>query len=134
MKTAIYRAATLTLSLELLAGGVADILRVNWASTIMVHLGYPPCMMFIIGISKVLGSVAIIVPFSETVREWAYAGIFFEITGALASHLLSRDAVAAIGPPVAFTLITLLSWKLWKDRLKDAALGELHLSDAKWPS
>jgi uncharacterized membrane protein len=115
-KSAVYWIATVILSLELLVGGVADILRAQWATAIMVHLGYPLYMMLIIGTWKVLGAVAIAVPLTTTAREWAYAGVFFEITGALASHLLNHDPLSTIGSPIAFTLITLLSWRLWKDR------------------
>ena len=129
MKT-IYWITTCTLSLELLAGGVADILQAHWASEIMVHLGYPLYMMWIIGAWKVLGSAAIIAPLPRTIREWAYAGTFFEITGALASHALNRDPVATLGAPIAFTLITLLSWKLWRVRVNDFALNEAHGVDA----
>lgn len=124
MKTTIYWVATCTLSLELFVGGFSDILQAHWASEIMVHLGYPLYMMWIIGTWKVLGSVAIIAPLPRMIREWAYAGTFFEITGALASHALNRDPVTALGAPIAFTLITLLSWKLWRARIGNIALSE----------
>ncbi len=130
MKTSIYWLATSALSLELFVGGVADLMRAHWASAVMLHLGYPLYMMLIIGTWKVLGSVAIIVPLRRTIREWAYAGTFFEITGALASHLLHRDPVGALAPPIAFTLITLLSWKLWRIRVENVALSEDRGVDA----
>ena len=101
---------------ELFVGGIADLMRAQWASEVMIHLGYPLYMMTILGFWKVLAAVALVFPRISRIREWAYAGTMFELTGAAASHLLRGDGLAAAVAPSVFTLLTVLSWILWNDR------------------
>ena len=58
---------------------------------LITPLGYPLYFLYIIGIWKILGVIAILVPRFKLVKEWAYAGFFFLMTGALVSHLASGD-------------------------------------------
>lgn len=112
----LYRIATLAIVLELLAGGIGDLLQARWAAEVMVHLGYPLYVMSILGAWKVLGAIAIAQPQNGLLAEWAYAGTFFELTGALASHVLARDAIGSYIAPVVFAVLTLISWHLRKSR------------------
>jgi hypothetical protein len=116
MQRALYWTTTALLIAELLAGGIADLIRARWAADVMIHLGYPLYMMTILGFWKVLAAVALAVPGFPRLRDWAYAGTFFEITGALASHLLHRDPVGAAISPLVFTALVVVSWKLNEDR------------------
>jgi hypothetical protein len=117
MKNALYWIVTTIIVAELLVGGISDLARAKWAAEIMVHLGYPVYMMFILGFWKVLASVALIVPRFDRIKEWAYAGTIFEMSGAVASHLFRGDTLSSVIAPSAFTLLTIFSWLLWNNRL-----------------
>jgi len=75
-------------------------------------LGYPTYFISLIGIWKMLGVIAILVPKFKLHKEWAYAGIFFTMTGAVISHLASNDIHAQIVAPVVLGIFTVLSWYL----------------------
>lgn len=110
---AIYWVTTALLASELLLGGIWDVLRVSQVHVIIDRLGYPPYFLVILGVWKVLGAVAVIVPRFPRLKEWAYAGVVFDLTGALASNLAS--GVTDTGT-IAFLLlmigVTATSWAL----------------------
>jgi uncharacterized membrane protein YphA (DoxX/SURF4 family) len=78
------------LALELTLGGLWDVLRVPQVQEVTDRLGYPGYFLVILGVWKLLGAIAVIVPRFPRLKEWAYAGVVFNLTGALASHIASR--------------------------------------------
>jgi hypothetical protein len=97
---------------ELIAGSGFDLLKTSSARLIIEHLGYPDYLMTILGFWKLMGAIALIVPGFPMVKEWAYAGIFFEMSGAGASHLLFGDGIPDIIAPLFFIILTIASWAL----------------------
>jgi uncharacterized membrane protein YphA (DoxX/SURF4 family) len=75
-------------------------------------LGYPTYFISLIGIWKVLGVIAILLPKFPLLKEWAYAGIFFTMTGAVISHIASDDIKVQIISPIVLAVFTVLSWYL----------------------
>src|SRR6478736_10576648 len=96
----IYWVATLWLSLGMLSGGIAQLLHVEDTVKGVTHLGYPAYFLNIIGVWKILGVIAVLVPKFPLVKEWAYAGFFFLMTGALYSHIASGDPMKECFGPV----------------------------------
>ena len=90
MKTA-YWVFTGLLAAFMLLASIPDLLSVPEAVAIFVHLGYPTYLLPFLGMAKALGVLAIVVPGFPTLREWAYAGLTFDLTGALYSHLSVGD-------------------------------------------
>lgn len=88
-KTVIYWVATGLLAFELCLGGVWDVLRTPQVRGIIDRLGYPEYFLVILEIWKLLGAVAVVVPRFPRLKEWAYAGVVFDLTGALASNVVS---------------------------------------------
>src|ERR1700712_5257871 len=88
----IYWVATALMSVGMLGSGIGQVLRAKQMVDIITHLGYPVYMMTILGTWKILGVIAILVPGFKLVKEWAYAGLFFTMTGALISHLVMGDS------------------------------------------
>ena len=88
-KTVIYWVATGLLAFERCLGGVWDVLRTPQVRGIIDRLGYPEYFLVILGIWKLLGAVAVVVPRFPRLKEWAYAGVVFDLTGALASNVVS---------------------------------------------
>jgi len=82
-----YWVTTVLLSAELLVGGVWDVLRIPYVRGVMERLGYPDYLLLILGVWKLPGAAALLVPRFPRLKEWTYAGLVFNMTGAAASHL-----------------------------------------------
>ena len=107
----IYWVATALLAIGMLQSGIFALLRTKEWIDLVVGLGYPVYFLTILGIWKILGVIVILIPRFKLVKEWAYAGFFFVMTGALISHLASGDyGVKAILGPLFQTVFIILSW------------------------
>src|SRR5436309_2330284 len=107
-----YWVCTVLIALSFLSGGVVDLLRPHDALEGMAHLGYPAYFMLILGVWKILGGVALVIPRYPVLKEWAYAGIIFDLTGASVSHIYSGDDVRHILTPLILVGLTMASWAL----------------------
>jgi uncharacterized membrane protein YphA (DoxX/SURF4 family) len=109
----VYWVATALLVFELVLGGIWDVLRVPHVRVVIERLGYPLYFLVILGVWKLLGAVALVIPRFPRLKEWAYAGVIFNLTGALVSHVASGDIEP--GPMsylVVMVGITATSWFL----------------------
>lgn len=122
-----YWVTTAIVAFALLVGGVMDLMRPADAVELITHLGYPTYFLTIIGAWKVLGAIGVLVPRAPRLKEWAYAGIVFDFTGALASHAARGDGAGRIIPPLVLTLLALASWAL---RPQSRVLGTVAPSQA----
>jgi uncharacterized membrane protein YphA (DoxX/SURF4 family) len=111
-RTIVYWVATAIIALVMLSGGAADLLHRKDTVEGMLRLGYPLYFVRILGFWKVLGGIAVLAPRTPRLKEWAYAGIFFDFTGAAASHMASGDGIGHIAWPALFALLTIVSWAL----------------------
>ena len=111
-RTMAYWAPTLVLATECMVGGVMGALRLPPFIGIIEHLGYPPYLMTILGIWYILAGVALLAPRFPRLKEWAYAGLVFNYTGAAASHLAVGDSAGTLVAPIIFTGLTIASWTL----------------------
>jgi uncharacterized membrane protein YphA (DoxX/SURF4 family) len=107
-----YWVTTGLLVFAVLSGGVAELARVPGNIEGILALGYPLYFVTIIGFWKVLGSIALLVPRFPRLKEWAYAGIFFNMTGAAVSHLVVGDEVWHAIVTSSLAVLTLASWAL----------------------
>jgi uncharacterized membrane protein YphA (DoxX/SURF4 family) len=90
----------------LLLSAVPDILRMPGALAVFAHLGYPPYLLVFLGTAKILGVAAVLVPGVTRLKEWAFAGLVFDVTGALYSHLSIGDPPGAWAPAaIALALV-----------------------------
>ena len=110
-KTNTYWIATALMSVGMMGSGVAQVLHAQQMIDLVKPLGYPVYLLSIIGTWKILGVIAILLPGFKLVKEWAYAGFFFVMTGALVSHLAVgvHDVKDVLGP-VFQTVFIILSW------------------------
>ena len=107
----IYWIATALLAIGMLQSGIFALIRSQQWIDIITPLGYPVYLLTIIGIWKILGVIAILIPGFKLVKEWAYAGFFFAMSGALMSHLACADyGVKEIIGPFMQTVFIILSW------------------------
>jgi hypothetical protein len=106
----IYWIATGLLSFGMAGSGISQLLHQKEMEELIVHVGYPLYFMNIIGVWKILGVIVILAPGLVLLKEWAYAGFFFLMTGALISHLAVGDEGKAILGPLFQTIFIILSW------------------------
>lgn len=106
----IYWVSTLWLALGMASTGVVQLMRIPEEVESITHLGYSVYMLTVLGIWKLLGVGAILVPRTPLLKEWTYAGFFFVMTGAVVSHLEVGDLLSTIWPPALLIALTAVSW------------------------
>lgn len=106
----IYWIATLWLALGMTATGIVQLLKVKEEAVMMAHLGYPLYFLTILGVWKILGVIAILIPKFPLLKEWTYAGFFFAMSGAIFSHFASGDSGTEYFGPTLLLVLTVLSW------------------------
>src|SRR5882724_7809337 len=113
----IYWISTIWLALGMLSTGTLQLFRANAEGALappgvygITHLGYPVYFLTILGISKILGVVALLIPKFPLLKEWAYAGFFFVMSGAIFSHIAVGDSTSEIFPSLLLLILTVVSW------------------------
>ncbi|MEP6647198.1 MAG: DoxX family protein [Saprospiraceae bacterium] len=119
----IYWIATLWLALGMIVTGVVQLLKQKAGGggvDTIIHLGYPIYFLTILGVWKILGVIAVLIPKFPLVKEWTYAGFFFVMTGAIISHLVVGDEAKEYFGPALLLILTILSWYFRPDNRKIA--------------
>ena len=93
-------------------GGVLNLLRTDDVMVNMAHLGYPPYFATILGFWKLAGAITVVLPGLPRLKKLAYAGFFFDLTGAAASHALVGDGFGQIVAPLVFLALVCASYEL----------------------
>lgn len=106
----IYWIATGWLALGMLSTGIVQLIKMKEEAAMMDRLGYPLYFLTIIGVWKILGVVAILVPKFPLVKEWAYAGFFFAMSGAIFSHFAVGDSAKDFFGPALLLILTVISY------------------------
>ncbi len=107
-----YWITTALTAFVFLSGGGFYLTRPAGLIENMARLGYPAYIVIILGVFKLLGGVAVLIPGFPRLKEWAYAGMVFNLTGAAASHVAVGDPPGEIAPPVVILGIVFASWAL----------------------
>src|SRR5215467_3027578 len=113
----IYWISTLWLASGMLATGTLQLFKVKAEGALappgvygITHLGYPIYFLTILGVWKILGVVGVLIPRFPVRKEWAYAGLFFAMTGAAFSHIAVGDRMKELVPSLLLVLLTVVSW------------------------
>lgn len=120
----IYWIATLWLALGMLSTGTVQLLKVKSEVDNITQLGYPLYLLTLLGIWKFLGVIAVLIPRFTLVKEWAYAGFFFAMSGAMFSQLASGNPLNKIFPSLLLLILTVVSWYF---RPEDRKLSSVKL-------
>jgi uncharacterized membrane protein YphA (DoxX/SURF4 family) len=107
-----YWVSTLWLALGMVSTGIGQLLNLpgQGGADMLTHLGYPLSLLTLLGIWKMLGVIAVLIPKFPLLKEWAYAGFFFIMTGAMYSHITMGDPVVESFPSLLLLILTMLSW------------------------
>jgi uncharacterized membrane protein YphA (DoxX/SURF4 family) len=136
VRTVAYWASTSLAALALGASGAAELTHAPEIMTSLRHLGYPTYLATILGTWELLGAVAILAPRLAQVKEWAYAGMVFTLSGAALSHAASGDPAGKVFVPLVLLGVVLVSWSLrparraplpptrWRDRGRERTTTE----------
>jgi uncharacterized membrane protein YphA (DoxX/SURF4 family) len=116
----LYWIVTSLMAAFMSLASIPDILRIPQAVEVFTHLGYPTYLLPFIGVAKMLGVIAVLVPGFHRLKEWAYAGLIFDLLGALYSHLAVGDPPSAWGFPIIGLVLVAGSYQLFRRRLTDA--------------
>lgn len=106
----IYWVATLWLSLGMVSTGIVQLMKNPKEVQMIEGLGYPVYILTILGVWKMLGVVAVLVPRMAVVKEWAYAGFFFAMSGAAISHIVMHHGAGDVFPSLLLLALTVVSW------------------------
>jgi hypothetical protein len=106
----IYWVSTIWLALGMLSTGTVQLLKLQADVDLMTNLGYPIYLLTILGVWKILGVAAVLIPKFSLLKEWAYAGFFFAMSGAVFSHFASGSGAKEFFGPVLLIILTVVSW------------------------
>ncbi|MEN0066377.1 MAG: DoxX family protein [Myxococcota bacterium] len=122
-KTIGYWVSTGLFALALGASGVGYL--TGAMNEALFALGYPLHFIYLLGTWKVLGAIALLVPAFPRLKEWAYAGFFFNLTGAAVAHL-AVDGVGEAIPPLVLLAILGVSYTLRPAHLSFSPASDLQ--------
>src|SRR5258705_967077 len=109
---AVYWLVTGIVAIAFVVPGIGNLVHAPQIAGDMAHLGYPSYFLNILGTWKILGAIAIMLPRLARLKEWAYAGMIFDLTGAAISRAASGDGAGGISPPLAIAVLVIISWAL----------------------
>lgn len=110
-KTIWYWVSTGLVAFALVSGGLVDLAHPGVVVEGMARIGYPLYFLTLVALWKVLGGLALVWPGLPRLKEWAYAGVFFVMTGAAVSHAVCGEMGYVIAPTV-LALLNVMSWVL----------------------
>lgn len=106
----IYWIATIWLSLGMVSTGIVQIIKMKEEVDLFTHLGYPVYFLTMLAVWKFLGVIAVLIPRFPLLKEWAYAGFFFAMSGAILSHFALGDSAKEVFGPALLLILTVVSW------------------------
>src|SRR3979409_2094564 len=109
----IYWISTICLALGMVVTGAGQLIKMKAGQggvEMITHLGYPVYLLTLLGIWKILGIIAVLIPKFPLLKEWAYAGFFFVMSGAIFSHIATGDPISALFPSLLLLILAVVSW------------------------
>src|SRR5688500_18030697 len=106
----IYWVVTIWLSLGMVSTGIVQFLKVKEEVDLFTHLGYPIYFLTMLSIWRFFVVVAVLSLRFQVLKEWAYAGFFFAMSGAIFSHIVLGDSIKDIFGPLLLLTLTVVSW------------------------
>jgi uncharacterized membrane protein YphA (DoxX/SURF4 family) len=110
----IYWIATIWLSLGMISTGIVQLFKLKGdgpgSLDSMTRLGYPEYIVTFLGVAKILGVVVLLIPKFPLLKEWAYAGFFFMMSGAIFTHIAAGNSIGEIFPSLLLLVLIVTSW------------------------
>lgn len=112
-KKIVYWIFTIWMALGMVSTGAVQLMRSKEGAgglDSVSRLGYPAYLLTVLGIWKILGTIAVLIPKFPILKEWAYAGFFFLMSGAVISHIIAGSPPVETLPSVLLLVLTMISW------------------------
>lgn len=109
-----YWIVTILFAIFMLFSGVTELIGTEAGNQLLIGLGYPLYLNWILGIAKVIGAIVLLIPRLKILKEWAYAGFTIDLVGASASFLFSGYGFVDSIFPLIFLAVMFVSYLLWK--------------------
>ena len=125
----IYWIATVWLALGMLSTGLVQLFKAKEGQggvDMITHLGYPVYLLTLLAVWKILGVVVLLIPKYPLLKEWAYAGFFFIMSGAIFSHIAVGDPMNELLPSLLLLILTVASWYFRPPDRKSPGLASLR--------
>lgn len=106
----LYWIATIWMSLGMASSAIVQLIRMEEEADMIAGLGYPAYFMTLIGVWKLAGVIVVLLPRLPLLKEWAYAGFFFTMSGAAISHVVMKDPMSEVLPAVFLLVLVVVSW------------------------
>lgn len=106
----IYWVATLWLALGMVSTAIVQLIKMSEEVANFISLGFPLYLMTILAVWKILGVIAVLIPKFPVLKEWAYAGFFFAMSGAVMAHISSGHGATELFGPSLLLILTVVSW------------------------
>jgi hypothetical protein len=131
-KVVAYWICTVIVAVCIGSGGAAQVLRLPQNVEGMTALGYPLHFIVLLGVWKVLGALTLLAPGLRLVKEWACAGIFIDLSGAVVASAANAGGAFHVIAPMVLIGFLVASWALRpaSRRLPDAKIGAATPSPA----
>ena len=126
-KKIIYWVTTTIISIAYFITGLGNLLPFAHIAQDMAHLGYPAYFLKIIGTWKVLAAIVIIVPNFQRVKEWAFAGMILDLTGAALSRYFMDDAWPTVIIPLGISVMITVNYIIRRSLIESSNV-QLHSS------
>ena len=110
----IYWIVTILFSLLMLFSGISELVGTASGNALLIQLGYPLYLNYILGVAKILGVIALLLPQFKVLKEWAYAGFTFDILGASLSFAFIGAGFGAAFFPLVIIVALFVSYFSWK--------------------
>ncbi|MGQ0543379.1 MAG: DoxX family protein [Blastocatellia bacterium] len=123
-KKIIYWVATIWLALGMTSTAIVQLIKMPDGVVQVTRLGFPAYLLTILGVWKILGVAAVLIPKFPRLKEWAYAGFFFAMSGAAISHIIVGDPFGEIFPSVLLLTLTVVSWHFRPESRKTASVDQ----------
>lgn len=122
----IYWITTIWLALGMISTGIGQLLNLKGQGGLdmIAHLGYPIYLLTILGVLKILGVAALLIPKFPLLKEWTYAGFFFVMIGAAFSHIAISDPMIELFPALLLLILIVVSWYFKPDERKIISVNQ----------
>jgi len=121
-----YWVITGLMTVFMLLGAIPDVLQAQQAVVFFDHLGYPAYLLPFLGTAKCLGIAAVLSPVPPRLKEWAFAGLVFDVSGALYSHLAVGDPVSVVWFPFTGLVLITTAYVAYRGQSTDASVSSNH--------
>ena len=126
----IYWIFTVWLALGMTSTGIVQLMHIKEEVDMFTHLGFPLYLLTIIGVCKILGVIVVLMPGFPILKEWAYAGFFITMSGAVLSHLIMGDPMNEVFPPFLLLILTLISWYFRPPDRKLVSIKDIYIYES----